>query len=569
MRGRLPLLLVSIFIAKILSAQSPFQFREAWLLELRMEQSGIEFYENRLQLAGRDSLTQIDSGLRRGAFEAAESSYRSILNNFRQNQGPTGIDVGWMLDHIGQSYLEIRDFEKAYQNLSEAAAIRRANIRSLELNPQQAALLTTCQSHLLKLLVALGRLDFAKGDLAPANQELAEAVTLANRLVRLQEAGNALYFRSLVLERQGKWSEAEGVWQEAAKIREKMTLSDPYWDMLKDMAGFYARHGDFHTATDIVKRIQTETARKELRPFMEIPGVPDWFHSGISIKDSSYVFKAEGEAAMAEILAMDRWLTDGPDAAAPFLAGRSFAAAALNERSSLRRGSDSDRARLLEYLTQRAFLHMSILLDGDPSPERVAQAYESIQRVKGGYLASIADVTTISESDRNNPSVSYNTAAGAPIMLDELASERTRHAHMFVESALDGKPFSSREFARSEQAEQAVTEGLGYAKRNQSGNQHPAPTDFVDPATVSIDITAWERIDRAHPTVSHREYGAFVVRKGQPAKYIRLGPADDIDRDVAALEATVVGAQVRGVRVNAAAQGVTADDSNQRLLFPA
>ena len=27
------------------------------------------------------------------------------------------------------------------------------------------------------------------------------------------------------------------------------------------------------------------------------------------------------------------------------------------------------------------------------------------------------------------------------------------------------------------------------------------------------------------PTVSHREYGAFVVRKGEPAKYIRLGSA--------------------------------------------
>jgi hypothetical protein len=34
---------------------------------------------------------------------------------------------------------------------------------------------------------------------------------------------------------------------------------------------------------------------------------------------------------------------------------------------------------------------------------------------------------------------------------------------------------------------------------------------------------------------------AFVVRKGQPARYIRIGPTDDIERDVASLEAGVIG----------------------------
>ena len=46
MRSHSSLLLLSIFIARILSAQSPFQFREACLLEMRMGRSGIELNEN-------------------------------------------------------------------------------------------------------------------------------------------------------------------------------------------------------------------------------------------------------------------------------------------------------------------------------------------------------------------------------------------------------------------------------------------------------------------------------------------------------------------------------------------
>ena len=344
-----------------------------------------------------------------------------------------------MLHRLGLSYLEIRDFDRAYQSFSKAADIRRANVQALQQIPQpdqkQVAYLTTCRGQLGRLLVLLARLDLAKGDLARADRELADAVSIGNQYVRLQDADDALYFQSLVFEKEGKWDDAERMWQQAAKIREKMTLSDPYWDMLADMAGFYARRGDFHAAAEIAKRIQTETAGKQLRPNVDLPGMPQWFHSTMSLSNSEY--KTESAAAMAEILAMDRWITDGPDAAAALLAGRPLAAALMTEGFLLRRGSDSDRAGLLDYLSRRAFLQMSILLDGQPSPERVASAYATIQRVKGGLIASIADMTTSAEADRNNAAVSAAASISAPIMLDELAADRTRHAHMFVASAFD------------------------------------------------------------------------------------------------------------------------------------
>jgi CHAT domain-containing protein/tetratricopeptide (TPR) repeat protein len=552
MRSRHAVFFTAFFIAKSLSAQNPFQFREASLLEARMGLSGREFIDDRLQLQGRDLLTEIDGLFRRGAFEEAESAYSKELGRFFQHPPPQAeTDLPWMLHRLGLSYLEIRDFDRAYENLLKAADIRRANVEALKQIPQpdqkQAAYLTTCQAQLVRLLVLLGRLDLAKGDLARAGRELADAVSIGNRYVRLGDADDALYFQSLVFEKEGKWDDAERMWQQAAKIREKMTLSDPYWDMLADMAGFYARRGDFHAAAEIARRVQTETAGKQLKPGLDIPGRPQWFHP--TMANSEY--KAESAAAMAEILAMDRWITGGPDEAAALLTGRPLTVAMVTEGFLLRRGSDSDRAGLLEYMSQRAFLQMSILLDGKPSPERVARAYETIQRVKGGLIASIADITTAAESERNDSGASALPSISAPVMLDELAADRTRHAHMFVASAFDGKPFDARAFAKSEEAEQGVTEGLGWQERSQAGNQRWLPGSFANDTTAAIDIAAWERIDRAHPAVSHREYGAFVVRKGQPAEYVRLGAAGDIDRDAAALEAGVVGPRLRGVHVNA------------------
>ena len=579
--------------ASALFAQSPFQFREVSLLETRMWRSGEEFSAVHSTYVGRDGpsltrpfipdandpnvyrserwlglLNETDSYRRRGAFVLAEKQYLDLLSKLRQVQGSTVIDVGWMLDHLGEFYLDARDFDKAYQNFSEAVSVRRTNIQALGQTQQQAALLITCRAHLVKLLVTLGRLDFAKGEFARANQELAEAVEIGNQLVRLQDGLHAVYFQSQLLEKQGKWQDAEALWQQAIKVREKMTLSAPYWDLMKEMAAFYARSGDYHTAAGIVKCIQSETGGKALRPVMLIP---DSLESRQGNSDDGALwfnlYKSESEIAMGEILAMDRWLTDGPDAAAPLFSAPNLSRPSIDENFLFARGSGSRRARWLAFLTQRAFLHMSVLLDGSPSPERVEKAYESLQPVKGRYLDSMAELTKLAESDRDNPHVSHSTGNDPTIMLDELATERARHAHFFVAAALDGKQFSNVEFAASERAEQAVLEGLAYAKRDQTNNMwgFGNPSDRIPPDAAFIDITAWERIDRTAPAVAHREYGAFVIRKGQPIRFVRLGPASDIDADVTALESIIVGPQVRGAKPNPQAKSTGAEETNQRL----
>src|SRR5580704_12439056 len=102
MQGRVTLLFI---LVQALYGQSPFQFREASLLIGRMVRSGRELYDNRLGL-GRDRITETDVSLLRGDFQAAENAYKSMLSGLRQQEGPTGTDLAWMLDHVGRAYLE-------------------------------------------------------------------------------------------------------------------------------------------------------------------------------------------------------------------------------------------------------------------------------------------------------------------------------------------------------------------------------------------------------------------------------------------------------------------------------
>jgi|HubBroStandDraft_4_1064222.scaffolds.fasta_scaffold04069_3 CHAT domain-containing protein len=577
-------------------AQSPFQFHEVSLLGTRMWHSGEDYSAMHAQIYGRQGpspanrmipdftdlevyrssrwlglLAETDGYRRNGAFDLAERQYLDLLSMLRQVQGPTAVDVGWMLDRLGDFYLESRDFDKAYQNFADALKLRRTNIDDLHKTPanqQVAALLVTCRAHVVRLLVALGRLDFAKGNLVQADKELAEAVNIGNELARLQDGLQAVYFQSLVLEKQGKYKEAEAVWQQAEKLREKMTLSAPYWNVVEDMAAFYARRGDFQTAATLAKRVQSEIADQKLKPVLGIPDSLDGrMDRAGDVGLTDMLFRVESNIAMSEIVAIDRWIKDGPDASAPLLSAKTVKGISMEESTLLGRGSDPQRARLLSFLTQRAFLRMSVLLDGNPSVERVQQAYTELQTVKGRYLDTMGQITMLAEYDRNNPHVSSFAYLSAPFMLDNLAKERTRHAHFFVAAALDGKKFSNEEFAASEEAEQAVSEGLAHRKENDiyELTAPENPNSAIPQDSVLVDMIAWERTDRSSPTLTHREYGAFVMKKGQPIKFVRLGSAAAIDQDVATLENVVVGPRVRGAKASPQSQAAGVEETNQRL----
>jgi tetratricopeptide (TPR) repeat protein len=370
------LLLLSLPFSAALPAQSPFQFREAAILESKMFRSGENFSAIHSQSFGRQTpsatqqfipdandlqvyrsprwlglLNETDAYRRQGALLLAEKQYLDLLAKVRQAQGQNAVDAGWMLDHLGDFYLDAHDFDKAYQYFSDAIAVRRDNIQTLVPlavpgKQDSINLLLICRAHLIKTLVLVARLDAAKGDFALADRKLQEAVALGNKMVRLQDGLDAIYFRSQILEKQGRWQEAEDLWKDALQARVKMTVSDPYWDLVKEMAAFYARHSDFHSAAALVKRIQTETAGKTLRPVMAIPESLEERQGRKPDNDFiAGMYKSESAIAMDEILAVDRWTADGPDAAAPLFDAPNLARTSNEENMLFGLGSDSRQAR--------------------------------------------------------------------------------------------------------------------------------------------------------------------------------------------------------------------------------
>jgi CHAT domain-containing protein len=594
-------------IAVSLHAQSPFQFREAYLLERRMEPdrggfvdiSHLEENLNRViptavqngdcQIPGckdpdgkiafdldnafmyqsdrwLSMLEQTDKDRQEGAFAVAAPKYVRMIAMLRKAQGENSPFVALMLDHLAEAYLEGLDFERAYSTFVEAIAARSAIIKSLPPTPPEGTpdpnlqLRESSRLHMADMLTRLGQMDLAKGDPQQAHAHLAQAVSICNEKIARRFAGSlyAIYFDSLALESQAKWSDAEDLWKTAVAARDGIQLSTPYWDTLKEMAAFYARHGDFHSAAQIAQKVIDGTTGKQLRPALPMPYQIDSRSRAEAEAPLFIHYQEESQIALKEILALDKWQTDGPAAAAPLLPdliGRN--------RYLLDAGSDAQRAQLLAWYEHRVFLHMSVLLDGSPSQDQINKAYALISEIKGRYLATIGDLTQQVEASRNNPGVDTNAL---PI-IDDLAESREQQARIFLQSALDGKPFRSADFGAGENEQRILSSFLGADPAN---NDHASfflngVVNAVPGNAVMLDFLQWDRTDRAPGTAPHREYGVFVVRKDQPVRYLRLGTAEEIDKQIDGLKTGVLSGRTRGFLVEQPVQPIGPDALELRL----
>jgi CHAT domain-containing protein/tetratricopeptide (TPR) repeat protein len=542
------------------AGQSPFRFRDAYLLESKILSKretydpnhseawisrmdpGLANPQARQYSQQRDDPTTYrdatwvsymedsDRYRQMGGLELAEKQYIEILTMLRKEQGPSSSDVAYMLDHLGEFYLEERKFDEAYKTFSEALEVRRSSLDTFTcpVVPRRVTVassrsLRACRLHLSDLLTRLGQLDIGKGDLASANKKLSEAVAIVNEKDNLGDNNGlyAIYFRSLALEQQSNWREAEDLWKEAVKLRESMSGSANYWDAQKEMAAFYARHGDFRSAAEIASRVQVETAGK-LQWLM--PGSTQLLDNRPRYETSSQ-YAAESNTAMNEILAVDAWQTKGPEAAAALLQDPIYAPFIF------KRGSDSERTQLLAWFANRIYLHMSILLDGNPSQDRIDEAYTLLSKIKGRYLAFISDVTRSVEVQRSNP----NTEIPEFSMLDQLAVVRASQAHLFLRAALDGEKLNQAQFLANENTQRilstAVVSGSMALSTGSDFSIKTLQRSVPDDAAF-IDIIAWQRRDRDSSEPPHREYGAFVIRHNQPVRYLRLGNVDSIDADI-------------------------------------
>jgi hypothetical protein len=372
-------------------------------------------------------------------------------------------------------------------------------------------------------------MDLARGDLAQGESKLKEAVEINNTPGNLHYINriDSAYFLSLLLEKQEKWLEAEQIWKQAIESRIRVG-EEAYWEVMKEYAAFLARRGDFHSAGQIVGQVITGTSGKLLK--IEAPA-PYWVDSR-GRTDRSLLFRgapsgralyyeSESDHAMAEILAIDRWMKDGPAAAAslvrsPIDAGNEFL---------LTRGSDADLLRLYSWFEKKIFLQMSILLDDRPTPERVAKAYTVLSTVKGRYLAVLSALSQRIDEEILNPQVSGKATSFSQALIDT----RERYTSGYLSMVLRDPNFSSERVKEAASNERLLREAVGSLCWPQGCAQNNL-SYRLEPDAARLDFVLWNRADRKHPNVSVPEYGVFVLKEGKPTEYFRLGSAADVRR---------------------------------------
>ncbi len=548
-------------------APGPFQFREVYPLEFRVQSRKQAYDPNhgaqqlsqtyyglanpmlQFQKDRRDRpetysshdwvnlLPETDIYLQMGSLDLAEKQYLDIVDRLRKAQGPASSDLAFMLDHLAEFYLEERKFESAYKTFSDAVQVRRSSLSGLKKAVDSGSALSLgiedpdgafigYQVHLADLLTRLGQMDLGKGDLAAAGVKLGEAVSLLNLPNNTWYVPGlyALYFRSRVFERQGNWNAAETLWREAAAKRQVPEAAGALEQVQIETADFYARKGDFHAAAGIASSLHPGNTTRT-PPSQKVMGAMR--ATLLNNRPASHRMPTDGATALREIIALDTWQSKGEDAAAALLP--QLFGPVTNDL--LDRGSDAERSQLLAWFERRVFLHLSILLDGDPQQKRIEDAYALLSNVKGRFFARMEDVTSRVEMERGNP----NTEIPEFKILDQLAAARQKQSHLFIEAALDGRSVDPAEFVANDNAERVLTDALATGVEGLSTYFYfslPALGKALPPEGAFIDFVRWERRSRDSGRQPQMEYGAFVIRRDHPLRYVDLGAADAIDSEI-------------------------------------
>lgn len=548
------------------SEPGPFEFREVYPLEFRVQSRKqaydpnhgaqqlsqmnygpanpmLQFQQDRRiwpeTYASHDwvnLLPETDTYRQMGSLDLAEKQYLDIVDQLRKSQGPASSDLAFMIDHLAEFYLEERKFESAYKTFSDAVQVRRSSLAALKKAADSGSALSLgigdpngaligYQLHLADLLTRLGQMDLGKGDLAAAGMKLGEAVSLLNLPNNTWYVPGlyALYFRSRVFERQGNWNAAETLWHEAAAKRQAPEAAGALEQVQIETANFFARKGDFHAAAGIASILHPGTAART-QPSQRMMGAMR--ATLLDNRPASHRMPGDGATALREMIALDTWSSQGADAAAALLP--QLFGPLTNDL--LDRGSDAERSQLLAWYEKRVFLHLSILLDGDPPQKRIDDAYGLLSNVKGRFFARLEDVTSRVEMERGNP----NTDIPEFKILDQLRAARQKQSHLFVEAALDGRSVDPAEFVANDNAERVLTDALATGVEGLSTYFYfslPALGKALPPEGAFIDFVRWERTSRdsGQPQM---EYGAFVIRRDRPLRYVDLGAADAIDSEI-------------------------------------
>jgi CHAT domain-containing protein len=135
------------------------------------------------------------------------------------------------------------------------------------------------------------------------------------------------------------------------------------------------------------------------------------------------------------------------------------------------------------------------------------------------------------EFGRSNP---RNSLAEFKI-IDQLGAARQKESHLFISAALDDKKVDPAQFVANDNLQQALLDALASGTEGLSTNFHfslPDLTRALPPDGAFIDLLRWERTCNDSNRRSQNEYSAVVIRPNQGVRFIRLGAAEAIDREI-------------------------------------
>jgi CHAT domain-containing protein/tetratricopeptide (TPR) repeat protein len=497
-----------------------------------------------------------------GRLTYAVQGLRQLLGQMRQPNSRSSHLLPMTLHLLGEAHLMLGALPLARGYFADAASLLRAPAQAPASTTEAAA--DDRRLHLADMLTRQGEVEAARASPTTAIAFLSEAAALNRAAPALCFDGrlDASYQLSLVLEAQERWDEAEKLWTDevAARTGTGCGAEDI---ALVEMASFLARKGDIVAAAAQARALlqRQRAPRTQLR----LPAywlVETALQRTVNLAPDAFpaVREAMVTTLLRRIVLAAEWKVEPPSER------HRIGICGVYETVPQ---FDADSLALNAWWRNCIDLQLSIGLDGTPDTRAVEQAYQALQSVRARYVLGRAKLARDAFTSGRQPSP-------ATRLLD-LAGIAEARSTVYTESVLSGQPMTDtagRLLQRYDDLESTVLKLLQHELEFELGRNDPPLTaplvaGKLADNTALVEIFAWRRYERSKLRAPVRRYGAFVLRRNAEPKYVDLGPADTLDRQVQALS-RLISQFARDPRIEGNQEEVLAvlGELSQRLVAP-
>lgn len=510
----------------------PFQYREAMAWnERRFFQSRTEFDPSQpvkmlyggadqqrafaAKVEERDPATKLIRSwewMNTGRLTYAMQKLRVLVPGLRQAGAAEKKHLALALQLLGEGHLMLGALPEARNFFADGVATLKD---STPPDPGD-------QPQLADLLTRLGQVDVDLGQTQRGAASLTEAGALdrAPSMICLADRLDASYELSLVLETQGRWGEAEKLWDTEVAARAGAACQADLLARL-ERASFLARKGDVDAAAEEARALLKLPVRPPF-PFPRYWLVTTEVGQDVSLAPKVFPLlrQAMWTTLLQRIVIAQEWKYRAPS-------GHYFAGiCGIYEESPQ---FDPDSLALNVWRRSCVDLQLSMLLEGSPDPASVAHAYRELQSVRARYVMGRAKLANDAFSSGAQPSPAER--------LPQLAGIAEARSTLFTSAVLNGEPIDNSARALLQEyddLESTILKLLQKEVKFELGRNDPeltAPLISQELAgdTALVEIFAWHRYDRRNLRSPVTRYGAFILRRDVDVRFVDLGPTEAID----------------------------------------